>query len=114
MKRIKIQHPRRATLYVLGWLHCGLLAAIIFAAFFDMLAGLSGLEMLAPEPAFFRGLLFSVPTGLCWLAIKRLRALWQFLNRHRPMRPVVAPHRAPGRRGVYADNVYNTCPLQAC
>ncbi len=79
MKRIKIQHPRRATLYVLGWLHCGLLAAIIFAAFFDMLAGLSGLEMLAPEPVFFRGLLFSVPTGLCWLAIKRLRALWQFL-----------------------------------
>ncbi len=79
MKRINIKSPRRAALYVLGWLHCGLLAAIVFAAFFDMLQGLSGLEMMAPEPAFFRGLLLVIPTGLCWLAIKRLRALWQFL-----------------------------------
>lgn len=63
MKRINIKSPRRAALYVLGWLHCGLLAAIVFAAFFDMLTGLSGLEMMAPEPAFFRGLMsFPRPT----------------------------------------------------
>lgn len=79
MKQIKINNPRRAALYVMGWLHWGLLAAIVFAAFFDMLRGLAGISLMAPEAAFLRGVLFAVPTGLCWLAIKRLRALWQFL-----------------------------------
>lgn len=79
MKQIKLQNPRRAALYVLGWLHCGLLAGMVFAAFFDMLRGLADISLMAPEEAFLRGVLFAVPTGLCWLAIKRLRALWQFL-----------------------------------
>lgn len=79
MKGIRIKKPRSAALLVLGWLHCGLLLGIIFATFFDMLKGLADLELMSPQAAFLRGLLLSVPTGLCWLAIKRLRALWQFL-----------------------------------
>lgn len=78
MKRIQIRNPRRAGLLAMGWLHCGLLVGILFAAFFDMLQGLASLELMPPQEAFFRGLLLAVPTGLCWLAIKRLRALWQF------------------------------------
>lgn len=79
MKRIVISMPRRAALLVLGWLHFGLLMGMLFAVFFDMLYALAGLELLTPEAAFFRGMLFALPTGLCWLAIKKLRALWQFL-----------------------------------
>lgn len=79
MKRITISHPRRAVLMTLGWLHCGLLFGIIFAAFFDMLRSLAELRLIGPEESFFRGILFAIPTGLCWLAIKRLPALWQFL-----------------------------------
>lgn len=80
MKKITeiIKKPRSAGLLALGWLHCGLLLGIVFAAFFDMLALLADLELMSPQAAFLRGLLLAVPTGLCWLAIKRLRTLWQF------------------------------------
>lgn len=78
MKKFKISRPRRAALLAMGWLHCGLLAGMLFAAFFDMLCTLAELDLMSPEEAFFRGTLMAVPTGLCWLAIKRLRALWQF------------------------------------
>lgn len=78
IKQIHIKSPRRAALLVLGWLHCGLIAGIAFSAFFDLISTLGGIELMGPEESFFRGVLFAVPTGLCRLAIKRLRALWQF------------------------------------
>lgn len=78
MKLIHIKNPRRAGLLAMGWLHCGLLAGMLFAAFFDMLYTMAELDLMSPEEAFFRGALLAVPTGLCWLAIKQLRALWQF------------------------------------
>lgn len=78
MKKIHISRPRSAALLALGWLHWSLLLAITFAAFFDMLYGLAELEIMSPQAAFFRGLLFAVPTGLSWAAVKRLRTLWQF------------------------------------
>ncbi len=78
MKKIRISKPRSAALLALGWLHWGLLMGIIFAMFFDMLYGFAKLEFMSPYEAFFRGLLFAVPTGLSFLAIKRLRTLWQF------------------------------------
>lgn len=78
MKQFKLTRSRQTALLALGWLHCGLLLGMVFAAFFDMVHTLSGIRMMSPEESFFRGILFAIPTGLCWLAIKRLRSLWQF------------------------------------
>lgn len=59
-------------------LHCGLIAAILSAAAFSLLPLLIPVS-LSPEAAFWRGMLFALPAALCWYAIKRLPALWQFL-----------------------------------
>ncbi len=79
MKKIHISKPRSAALLALGWLHWAMLVAIIFAMFFDMLYGLAELELMSPQAAFFRGLLFAIPTGLSWFAIKRIRSFMLFL-----------------------------------
>lgn len=62
----------------LAWLHCGLAAGILFAAAFGLL-GLAVPLHTTPAQAFWRGLLFALPSALCYYAIKRQRTLWQFL-----------------------------------
>lgn len=70
---------RALTLRALARLHCGLLAAIVFASVFALLPAMTIQVRISPEEAFWRGLLFAIPTALCWYAIKRLPAMWQFL-----------------------------------
>ena len=71
--------PRQLLLRGLARLHCGLVAAMVFAAVFALLP-MTGLSVgKAPEEVFLRGLLFAIPTALCYYAIKGLKALWQFL-----------------------------------
>ena len=71
--------PRQLLLRGLARLHCGLAAAMVFAAVFALLP-MTGLSVgKAPEEVFLRGLLFAIPTALCYYAIKGLKALWQFL-----------------------------------
>lgn len=67
-----------ALLRLMARLHCGLIAAILSAAAFSMLPLVVPVS-LSPQGAFWRGLLFALPTALCWYAVKRLPALWQFL-----------------------------------
>lgn len=67
------------TLRVCARLHCGFLAAILSAALFSLLPLALPSVTFSPYAAFWRGLLFAVPTALCYYAIKRLPALWQFL-----------------------------------
>ena len=67
-----------ALLRLMARLHCGLIAAILSAAAFSMLPLVVPVS-LSPQGAFWRGLLFALPTALCWHAVKRLPALWQFL-----------------------------------
>ena len=70
--------PRQLLLRGLARLHCGLAAAMVFAAVFALLP-MTGLSVgKAPEEVFLRGLLFAIPTALCYYAIKGLKALWQF------------------------------------
>lgn len=71
--------PRRLLLRVLARLHCGLVAAILFATVFAMLPVATVSVRTSPEAAFLRGLLFAIPTALCYYAIKGLKALWKFL-----------------------------------
>lgn len=67
------------TLRVCARLHCGFLAAILSAAAFALLPLAFPSVSFSPYAAFWRGILFAVPTALCYYAIKRLPALWQFL-----------------------------------
>lgn len=71
--------PRKTLLLLLGWLHCGLLAGMLSAMIFDVLLSMAHMDEISPEAAFLRGILFAVPTGLCYWGVKRLPALWQFL-----------------------------------
>lgn len=73
-----LSQTREQLLHALAWLHCGLLAGMLFALAFDAL-GLVGLQRHSSGEAFFRGILFAVPTALCYYAIRRLPSLWQFL-----------------------------------
>lgn len=79
MKKIHFNAaPRTLILRTLAWLHCGLLAGILFAVAFEAL-GLVGFSNYGDGRAFFRGLLFAIPAALCYHAVKRLPSLWQFL-----------------------------------
>lgn len=60
-------------------LHCGFLAAILSATVFALLPLVLPHVSFSPYAAFWRGILFAIPTALCHYAIKRLPALWQFL-----------------------------------
>lgn len=71
--------PRQLLLRLLARLHCGLVAAILFATAFAMLPMATISVRTSPETAFLRGLLFAIPTALCYYAIKALRSLWKFL-----------------------------------
>ncbi|WP_322170732.1 hypothetical protein [Acutalibacter caecimuris] len=62
----------------LAWLHCGLAAGMLFALVYGLLPLIISVP-LSPAQAFWRGVLFAVPSALCYHAIKRQRALWQFL-----------------------------------
>lgn len=67
------------TLRICARLHCGLLAAILSSALFSLLPLAIPSISFSPYAAFWRGILFAIPTALCYYAIKRLPALWQFL-----------------------------------
>ena len=70
--------PRHLILRLLARLHCGLIAGILFAAAFASIS-LLGISYFSPEAAYWRGTLFAIPTALCYYAVKRLPAMWQFL-----------------------------------
>lgn len=71
--------PRQLLLRLLARLHCGLVAAILFATVYAMLPVATISVHTSPEEAFLRGMLFAIPTALCYYAIKELKALWKFL-----------------------------------
>ncbi len=66
-------------LRALAWLHCGLVAAVLFCALFSCVQMAAPTSFLSPAAAFWRGILFALPAGLCYHAVKRLPHLWQFL-----------------------------------
>jgi len=70
--------PRQLGLGLLARLHCGLLAGIVCAVFFDGLT-LAGVQLMSAQAAFWRGLLFALPAELCRIAANRLKHMWQFL-----------------------------------
>lgn len=80
-EKINLLHANGRTLLLRGLarLHCGLLAAMLFATVFALLPAVSLSVRTGPVEAFLRGLLLAVPAALCYYAIKRLKALWQFL-----------------------------------
>ncbi|RKJ40365.1 hypothetical protein D7X94_08445 [Acutalibacter sp. 1XD8-33] len=70
--------PRQLVLRLLARFHCGLVAGILFAVAFSSIS-LLGISYASPESAFWRGILFALPSALCFYAAKRLPVMWQFL-----------------------------------
>lgn len=65
---------RQVLLRAMGWLHCGLIYALYFAAVVRFVQGEEALL-----GAFFRGLLSVIPFALADLGSQYIRKLWKFL-----------------------------------
>ncbi len=69
---------RQLLLRLLARFHFGLAAAMLLALLFDVM-NYYGILSLSLSSVFLRGFLLGLPAALSYYAVKRLRAMWQYL-----------------------------------